>query len=119
MSEAPVKRRRPPSEMIDHLQRWVHVAQALQEGLRGHPFHWRGVDAQHGFPLLQAMGLTLVTTSRIKKLGYRLVRDAQPVGTVYYGAPISRTAAVYLLEAQCEPIERDQYTNIGIEQERL
>lgn len=92
-----------PSEQIARLQGYCIAAGEVIHGLQGAPFHWRGVDGQHNLPRLADMGVTLVSKSHAERLGYRLKRDAQPVGSRYFGAPISRQADVYVLECQCVP----------------
>lgn len=52
-------------------------------------------------PVAAALGCTLVTKSGAEKRGYRIRRGAKPVGSMYFGSPISRFADVYVLECQC------------------
>lgn len=89
-----------PNEVITRLERHILVASQLKAGLRGKPFQWRQVDDQHGTPVVRAMGLTLATKTALKRRGYRPRRGAQPVGEVYYGAPISDYGQVYVMECQ-------------------
>lgn len=97
-------RKRPPSFVIERLERIIVVARMLIAGLKGTPFAWRGVDVQHYRPLARLFGLTLVSKSRVAALNWKLKKNVQPVGEMYYGAPISRWADVYILEAQAEPL---------------
>ncbi|MGB3205197.1 MAG: hypothetical protein WBB28_09430 [Crinalium sp.] len=70
-------------------------------GLGGKPFAWGEGQRRSWVPILRKIGITLVSNSRIEKLGYRLKRNAQPVGSAYYGAPIQRIVDLYFLELQC------------------
>ena len=51
-------------------------------------------------PKAAQMGATLVTKTSLERDGYRLKRGAKPVGRGYFFAPISRSAALYVLECQ-------------------
>ncbi len=90
----------PPAQTIGRMQRFELVAAEIVSGLDGKPFSWRAVDFQHARPILQAMGIHLVSKSRAKRLGFVLKRGAQPVGQNYYTAPISKMVNVYVLECQ-------------------
>lgn len=90
----------PPAQTIGRLRRFDQIAAELVVGLEGQPFSWRAVDYQHARPVLQAMGITLVSKGRARRLGFELKRGAQPVGKKYYTAPISKMIDVYVLECQ-------------------
>jgi hypothetical protein len=89
-----------PSQTKKDLERFIAVATAIKDGLDGTPFSWRGVDAQYNLPVARAMQITLITKSRAAKLGFALKRNAQPVGKMYFSAPISKYADVYVLQCQ-------------------
>lgn len=100
-----------PSEIKKQLRSWAYVAKAIFDGLDGKPFHWGGGEFNAYCPKAEAMGITLVTKSQVKKLGYRLKQGAMPVGTGYFLAPISRTADLYVLECQCAKEPEPEPTN--------
>lgn len=81
--------------------RYADVGRQIYRGLSEGKavFHWLGSE-NHLIQVAADMRLTLVTESRAKKAGYVLKRGQNPVGTVYFGAPISKRAAVYVLECQ-------------------
>ncbi len=58
---------------------------------------------QHARPVLESLGFTLVSRTYIEKHGWELKRNQNPVGQVYYTAPISRMVDVYVLEVQARP----------------
>lgn len=100
-----------PSEIKDKLASWSHVANQIINGLSGKTFSWSGGEFEAYRVKAKAMGITLVTKSQIKKLGYRLKRDAQPIGNGYFRAPISRSADLYVLECQAvKETDNDQTT---------
>lgn len=101
-------KRRTTAQMQHYFERYRALLADLEAGLNGQPFSWRLVDRQHNTPLLRALGLTLVTKTKLERDGYRLIRDVQPVGRVYYAAPISGMRDVYLLECQCEQVPIDE-----------
>ncbi|GAA5527612.1 hypothetical protein [Herpetosiphon gulosus] len=90
-----------PSAVLARIETITRVLQDVVQGLQGKPFHWGGGQREHWMPLLATMGFHLITKTQIAKQGYRLKRGAQPVGTVYYDAPLQRYADVYLRECQC------------------
>lgn len=97
-----------PADVLDRLARWADVCHQLGAGLRGRPFHWRAVDAQHRLPIVAALGLTLVSRSHAERLGYRLRKGVSPVGVRYYTAPISREADVFILECQAVKVKEGE-----------
>ncbi len=90
-----------PSAFIAQLQRRINVANEIINGLRGEPFEWGGGETSAKQGILKELGITLVTKTRAAKLGYELNKKAKPVGECYFTRPISRSAAVYVLECQC------------------
>lgn len=93
---------RPCTLVRRDLERFVRIAADLESGLAGVPFRW-GSDAQrHWLPLVEQMGFHLRTQAALECQGFRLKADAQPVGEIYYPAPLSRFVPVYVLECQCE-----------------
>lgn len=90
-----------PSAFIAQLQRRINVANEIIDGLRGEPFSWGGGETTAKHRILKELGITLVTKTRARKLGYELNKKAKPVGSVYFSSPISNYADVYVLECQC------------------
>lgn len=81
-------------------ERYRAVAAEIERGLSGgKSFHWKGSE-NHLIQIAADMGLTIITQSRAEKAGFVLKRNQRPVGTIYFGAPISRIANVYVLECQ-------------------
>lgn len=92
-----------PSKTDLDLSRSIKVAMQIQNGLRGKLFQW-GETERINYTLRAAnLGVTLVTATTLKRRGYELKRNAQPVGRAYYGAPLSRYADLYVLECHCKP----------------
>lgn len=79
--------------------RYADVARAVMGGLKGKPFAWRGCD-NHLIFIAEGMGLTLISEGRAREIGLVLKRGQEPVGNVYYEAPISKYVDVYVLECQ-------------------
>lgn len=90
-----------PSAFIAQLERRINVANEIIAGLRGSPFTWGGGETTAKHHILKELGITLVTKTRAKKLGYELNKQAKPVGACYFSRPISKHADVYVLECQC------------------
>lgn len=86
--------------MDNRIARQVEAAAEIQAGLQGEPFVWNGVEGDMYTRYAAQLGCTLVTLTQIKKRGYRLKRDAKPVGSRYFGAPIQKQADLYVLECQ-------------------
>jgi hypothetical protein len=95
-----------PYEVRRRLDSWQKVASAISRGLAGDPFTWTGGELENYRPKAKAMGATLVTKTKLKRDGYRLKKGAQPVGSGYFFAPISRDAALYVLE--CQAVREDK-----------
>ncbi len=90
------------------LDRYLNVAEAIDAGLRGSPFHWgEGQRIAYTAKALD-LGLTLVTKTALERLGYRLRRGVIPVGTAYFGSPVKRNCDLYVLECQCARVEKEQ-----------
>ena len=100
-------RDRSPSEIKRRLNRFRSVAGEIQRGLDGVPFYWNGTEGEYNVMWAEHMGLHLVTETQIKKRGYRLKRGAKPVGRRYFSAPISRSAALYVLECQAVKVKSE------------
>jgi len=98
-------RNHSPSEIKRRLDCFRSVAAQIQAGLDGKPFHWNGTEGDYNAMWAEGMGLHLVTETQIKKRGYRLKKGAKPVGSRYFGAPISKRAALYVLE--CQAVKED------------
>jgi hypothetical protein len=90
-----------PSAFIVQLERRINVANEIIDGLRGSPFSWGGGETTSKHRILKELGITLVTKTRARKLGYELNPRAKPVGATYFSSPISNYADVYVLECQC------------------
>lgn len=82
------------------LKRLAALLDAVCEGLDGKPFRWGGGQRQAWAPMLERAGVELVTRTQIEKRGHRLRRGAQRVGRVYFDAPISREADVFVFGVQ-------------------
>jgi len=90
-----------PSAFIVQLERRINVSNEIIAGLRGSPFTWGGGETSSKQRILKELGVTLVTKTRVRKLGYELNPRVKPVGSVYFRSPISNYADVYVLECQC------------------
>lgn len=97
-------RNRSPGEIKRRLDCYRDVAGQIQRGLDGVPFYWNGAEGTYNVAWAEQMGIHLVTETQIKKRGYRLKRGAKPVGRRYFGAPISRSALLYVLECQAAKV---------------
>jgi hypothetical protein len=100
-----------PSEIKSKLGSWRHIAQVIIDGLEGKPFCWSNGELEAYRPKAQQMGITLVTKTQIKKLGYRLKNGVKPVGNGYFKAPISRSADLYVLECQAVKDDDNEHTS--------
>ena len=89
-----------PSSAILRIDSAVRYLKAVRDGLAGNPFNWRAVDAQHARPILQAFGIELVTITGARRMNHLLKRGAQPVGKIYFTAPISSHHDVYVVGVQ-------------------
>ena len=94
-----------PSEIIARLGRFRWVAGKIEAGLQGSPFHWNMGEGDYCVEWAKMMGINLVTKTQITKLGYRLKKGVYPVGSRYFGAPISKSAMLYVLECQAVKVE--------------
>lgn len=92
-----------PSSVIRRLERRKRVAGEIIDGLQGRPFRWGDGTHSAKRPLLEELGVTLVTETRLRKIGRAVKRGARPVGSIYFPAPIQRHADVYVLECQTKP----------------
>lgn len=90
-----------PSVVLSRIESLRHVATQIYDGLSGHPFQWGDGQRTAWTPIAQQLGLTLVTRSHADRLGYAIKRNAKPVGSAYFRAPLKRTAQLYVLECQC------------------
>ena len=95
-----------PSEIVRRLDSLRAVAGAIQRGLKGTPFHWNGTEGDYNVMWAADLGLTLITKTQVEKRGYRLKRGARPVGSRYFGSPISKSASLYVLE--CQAVKKEQ-----------
>ena len=92
-----------PYAVKKRLDTLIAIAQQVQRGLDGQPFHWGDTERKNYTPKAAALGLTLVTKTQMLKLGRELRFGAKAVGNAYFGAPLSHTAALYVLECQTKP----------------
>ncbi len=92
--------RQTTSTFLRTLDRQIDYLTAVRDGLRGHPFAYGDGAGSAAKRALAALGITLVTATWLAERGYVLNRGAQPVGSVYFPAPISRSCPVYVLECQ-------------------
>lgn len=91
---------KPPSVARKRLASWGKLVKDLEGGLSGDRFSWTGGEFEANKQKLIAMGITLVTKTAVKRMGYRLKRGVNPVGSAYFFSPISRQADLYILEYQ-------------------
>ncbi|MBD2451158.1 hypothetical protein H6G76_29315 [Nostoc sp. FACHB-152] len=90
------------------LERIHELTEIVLNGLNGKPFSWGDGQRTAWVPLLQEIGITLITKTQIQKRGLVLKRGAKPVGKAYFGSPIKRYADLYVMEVQCtEPKKPD------------
>ncbi len=66
-------------------------------------FVWGDGKRRAWFPLLRAAGVELVTERMAAKAGDVIKYGANPVGQVYFGAPLKRTCDVWILHVQTRP----------------
>lgn len=86
-----------PKQRIERLYELISTVLA---GLEGNRFAWGNGQRLAWVPLLREAGITLVTKTQIEKRDLVLKRNAKPVGSAYFGAPIKRYADLYVLEVQ-------------------
>lgn len=89
------------STFLKRWQRRADVLQAVLDGLKGQTFSWGDGERIAYTGYLADFGIHLVTATWLEQRGYVLNRGAKPVGSLYFGSPISRSCAVYVLECQC------------------
>lgn len=95
-----------PAEIRRRLDCFVSVARQIYHALQdGSQFVWNGTEGEYNVQWAAEMGLTLITETQVKKRGYRLKRGVKPVGWRYFGAPISKQRALYVLECQAVRVE--------------
>lgn len=89
------------SAFASYLEVRRNVLNEIIGGLRGNRFCWGGGERSAKNKILKELGITLVTKTRAKKLGYEINPRAKSVGTCYFERPISDYCEVYVLECQC------------------
>lgn len=95
-------------------QRWINEVLAA---LDGDTVRWAMESRKQATATLAAFGLTICTKTWAEKRGYTLKPKAKPIGTGYFGAPISNDGTLYILECHFTPPEDEQETeeeNVGI-----
>lgn len=95
---------RTPSAYKRLLQTRINLLQEIIDGLDGKPFEWGDGERTSKGRILKELNITLVTKTWLKKNGYMLNPRAKPVGTAYFGSPISNYGEVYVLECQAVKI---------------
>lgn len=85
-----------------HLERVRCALNEMESGLRGYPFTWGSSEAQSKTRILEQLGYSLVTKTKLESGGFQLKKNALPVGKRYYNAPISKYRELFVLELQCE-----------------
>lgn len=102
---APVGRRtaRINGPAIDKVRAKMDVLTEVLAGLEGQRFDWGMAEAAHKAKVLREMGIELVTANGARKRGHVLKKGAMPVGKRYFGAPIQRSADVYIFDLQTRP----------------
>lgn len=92
-----------PSHVIKRLNTQIMLAQGIIDNLQGGEngnMSWSNGGMKNYVRMLREMGITLVTKTQAKKMGYRMKRGAQPVASGYFTAPISQQCDLYVLECQ-------------------
>lgn len=93
-----------PSAFAKRLEIRKAILEEIIAALRGQTrISWGGGEMTSKHKILKELGITLVTKTRAKKLGYDVNPRAKPIGSVYFSAPISDYKEVYVLECQCYP----------------
>ena len=103
----------PSKKRLDTL---IAIAEQVQRGLDGQPFHWGDTERKNYTPKAAALGITLVTKTGMLKLDRELRLGAKAVGEAYFGAPLSKTVALYVLECQTKPAAAQSKQSKGNEQ---
>ncbi|MBI5162906.1 MAG: hypothetical protein HY985_03285 [Magnetospirillum sp.] len=99
MAEAP-KPHRVNGPAIDKVKAKMHVLAVVLAGLEGRRFDWGMAEADNKTKALRGMGIELVTANGARKRGHVVKKGADPVGKRYFGAPIQRSADLYILDLQ-------------------
>ena len=92
-----------PYAVKKRLDTLIGIAEQIQRGLDGQPFRWGDTERKAYTPKAAALGITLVTRTGMLNLGRELKLGATAVGEAYFGAPLSKTVALYVLECQTKP----------------
>lgn len=93
-----------PSALADYLERRTLLLTAIIEGIRGNPFEWGESERKIKIHQLEnEFGIKLVSANAIKRAGHVLKSRANPIGKVYYGAPIQKYVDVYVLGVHTKP----------------
>lgn len=85
-----------------YLERVRSALSDMESGLNGQPFTWGSSEAQSKTRILETLGYSLVTRTKLESGGFQLKKNAQPVGKRYYNSPISKYRELFVLELQCE-----------------
>lgn len=93
---------------LDMMRRRAALLTGIVKALDGRytAFDWGQGEHMNARRMLRDLGIQLVTETRARKLGHRLKRRAVPVAAAYFGAPIQRHCALYVLGIQTAPDER-------------
>lgn len=97
-----------PSVVLRRLDSYAGVLVDVRRGLKGNPFTWGDGERRNYVPKAANFGCTLVTETQAKKRGFRLKPTSSPIGSAYFGAPLSRWANLFVLECHCVPIKKSE-----------
>lgn len=93
-----------PAAFKKRLETRIRLLQMLTDGLAGKPFQWGEGESMNYFPIARQLGCTLKTKTAIERAGMALKRNAKPVGSAYFGAPIQKQCDLYIVEAQAKAV---------------
>lgn len=87
------------TKIQDHLDKFGQLAHELDMALDGNPLvEWGDSEGYYKTQRAKQMGLTITTQAAAERRGYRLKRNAKPIGTRYFRSPIKRDINIYILE---------------------
>lgn len=98
-----IARATTPSALRKRIELRVAVLIELGRALEGASLRWGQMEASYKRSIAAELGIELVTKTAAEKRGHVLKRGAEPLGSIYFGAPISRHAPVYVLGVHTKP----------------
>lgn len=88
---------------IDSIREKIDVLGEVLAGVEGRRFDWGMVEGESKAKRLAALGIELVTANGARKKSHVLKKGVKPIGKRYFGAPIQRSADLYILGVQTKP----------------